>query len=1294
MANNESKSPYGMLMAILLLLLPGSWALQLKMGAAKSTSAAGESKDKEKESEAAGGKESKPPSPPPAACQPEYSQVLGLAQAYCLACSSDKKASAGADAEGAKPEPPAKPEKSASTGGQACAPALAAPCPQLASWAGAGSYCAPGHLEASIALLPERGWGLDGALESLIRAHEQAGYTLVRQLLPPRKDEPKPEVWLGGLLFDNGEEDAAPGAAGATAGPTSSRVRQVKLVYLVLESPTEGVDTEALGQAMQDVLALRRVGPASPLRVLGPTFSGSARRLGWLLAKALPSDGSAPLPAVQVVSGTATSGSLVDDLCSGLAAAEVPLTCGSTPLSPASRAQVAVHSLVRSDPEMTESLWRYLTEELHALEGHIAIVTETSTGYGQQILDPRAGKPNSSKSPTCQNGATGCPQPFSMSMWLPIPSGLSHLRAEWAKQGRSAAAQNDGKGPTRTLEQVQSDEGRRSALRLYERSTINARDLSLAALLSSICQEGIRYVGLFLTDAADKEFLAQRITLQCPNVRLFTMESELEYLHAKHYPYMRGALVASTYPLYGRNTQWSAYDPNPRGASEGEVINNQKKRTLSRLQFTRQADQGLYNATLFSLEQPEQMQEYAPPRFAAFRAEGQVRPPVWISAVGRDGLMPLLAYEECPSQMKNSSTKGCLRISAAENPPKTPGYWYPRKYTPYDLGPARLMLLIMSILAFVHSFAFFRNQYGRPILVSRPYERPRFFDFMVPPAALGAAPPPRPSYYYVSLFAPVWAALSFLTLVLALRFRADNLFGRDLLSSLDRAFFEDLGYVLTGVVAMTAMGLALADVAARRCLPEAGARRWRGLAGRIAGSLPLTGLALAVPSALVAWGIYSGNSHLAYGHRWILFLRRSSQTDYELSLLVPTVFLALVGYLWGLANLRRQVYAESRRPVTPVGMGSPEADGLGERPASGRLSLAGWLCIVAGTTAAMIPLLRRLSTIDHWVLDIAFALALWAVAVSVVASLIRVGSAWSALRRQLFFAAHHPISAAIKGLPSALTEPLRSLLTASLSRYSEQMLISKQCQLVHESYADLPEAERQAWSDRLPAGAELPWQRLQASLSATPEREAPSSSAMSGSGSLRGRRSASEPARSADQELAQLLLTAGVWGKQDSLIVARRELADAGKGEGAAASGSGPAERFYRRVQELLALRLVVYLFHVVTPLRETMLFVSGGLILTLLALNSYPFQPAESLGTFTWLLLLAVVSLLGLVLLQMRRDPLLSGLAAGETGKLGWDTGLGKQAGLVIVAPLLTMLATKVPALSWLLTLWQQSGN
>lgn len=1300
MATNDSKSPYGMLMAILFLLLPSSWVLQMKMSSAKSTPPSAEAKDQtKKEGDAAA---EKPPASgsKKSSCPPEDSAVLKLARTYCTA----RRMEAGAKAE-STPKPATLDRSAAGRAAAATKPQTQGDsCPHPRGWVEASEYCQGSQIRPSIALLPERGWGLDGALESLIRGHERAGYTLVRTLLPPMKDESGTEGWLGGLLFEKRGEQAAPPENGQVASPSLSTERQAELVYLVLESPTEGVDTASLGVVLAEIAARKPVSSAAPLRVLGPTFSGSAHRLGWLLSKGVLSGGLQAGPVIQVVSGTATSGSFVSDFRAGVALGQAGVPCGAAPVDGTDKPAVSVQSMVRSDPEMLEGLWQYLNGELHADEAHIALITESSTVYGQAVMgrtNPTGAGPQVSES---------APRRFATSMHLPIPSGLSHLREEWARQGRQAAAQNGKGGRSSGLDQVQGDEGRRAALRLYERGTINARDLSLAALLTSICQEGIRYVGLFLTDAQDKEFLAQRIMQQCPNVRLFTMESELSYFHAKSYQFMRGTLIASTYPLYSRNTQWSVIDtcgaeclssnnctcdPKCSSSTNGDPKQLPAERTSSRLQFARQADQGLYNATLHSLGCDPLMQEYAPPRFARRSSDENSRPPVWISAVGRDGLLPLQAYEESAGSPAKTSTKDGAQGESVSNPPSVPGRWKKPKYTPYDLGVTRLALLLMSILAFVHSFAFFRNQYGRPSLLSRPHERARFFDFMALRRSPGTALPPPPSPYYLFLFVPVWGALTFLTLVLSLRFRANNLaFTADWLRNVDRAFWEDLGYSLTGVVAMTAMGLALADIAVRRGLPKFVARRWRGLAARIAGSLPVTVLALSLPSVLVALGIHAFNSYLAHGHRWILFLRRSSQTDYELSLLVPTVFLALVGYLWALSHLRRQAYAESRRPMLPAGMLPPDAHGPSSRPATGHLSPAIWLGIVVATTVAMIPLLRRLSTIDHWVLDIAFALALWAVAVSVVTSLVRVGTAWSRLRRQAFWAMHHPIRAVIKGLPDTLLEPLRSLLTTSLSKYSEQVLITKQCQLVHESYADVPEAERQAWAELLPAGAELPWQRLQASLSAPVEQAAPANAAHSAAASADGHPTPSQPLPSPDQELSQLLFAAGVWKKQDGLALSRSELAEPAPAEGENAKASRAAQRFLGHVQELLALRLVVYLFHIVTPLRELMLCVSGSLILTLLALNSYPFQPAESLGTFTWLLLLAVVSLLGLVLLQMRRDPLLSGLASGETGKLDWDTGLGKHVSLVIVAPLLTMLATKVPALGWLLDLWQQSNN
>ena len=132
--------------------------------------------------------------------------------------------------------------------------------------------------------------------------------------------------------------------------------------------------------------------------------------------------------------------------------------------------------------------------------------------------------------------------------------------------------------------------------------------------------------------------------------------------------------------------------------------------------------------------------------------------------------------------------------------------------------------------------------------------------------------------------------------------------------------------------------------------------------------------------------------------------------------------------------------------------------------------------------------------------------------------------------------------------------------------------------------------------------------------------------------------------------------------------------------DGAAAA----SERLPRSLEDLLAGRLVALLYHVLAHLRSTMLFITLSLILMLLALNSYPFQPIQWLTILIWLLFLVAMSLSGYVLLQMSRDAVLGQLAHGQEGKPGWDVGLTKQLALYILAPLLSLIATQFPALSW----------
>ncbi len=1089
------------------------------------------------------------------------------------------------------------------------------------------AYCADAHV--MLALVPERSMGVDGALESLVRAFETADYTLARVTQPATKSgkpDSRPKI-PSALLFSRPRQ-GAPGAV------------EVQLVLLVQETPNQGPDEASLRSALKlwaELEPLQQTADQPPreLRILGPMYSGSAQRLGWLL-------GSEQVEAlservrIRVLSGSATNAAYGLELRQGFARARgVGLGIGP---------QIEINTTVRSDDDMMQALWHYLTQRLHAQPKQIALVVESSTGYGQAV-DPRQGNDT----------------PFAGSLILPVPLGLGHIKSEWEKQGRGKQPETTPE-PHKTLAHVEPPEASRGLLPLFDRRALNRRDLMLSALLNSICQEGIEYVGILLTNAEDKSFLAERVMLECPDVRLFSTESDIGYLHHEHYRTLRGMLIASTYPLYSRNAQWSF--------SNIEAPNK-------RMQFPSQADQGLYNAALLLLNQGRRLQEYAMPSFQRRARLLSTLPPVWISAVARDGMMPLFAAPQ-PRLASTASTQ----LHPAPSEPPSGGTPLP-KYTPYDLGILHGLLLLLSLAALLHGFAYFRNQHGRPLWVSKPFEMPRYFDVFQRSqhAALHDAND-APGYHMFVMISMIFISLSYLTLALTLRFRPSNLVPSSLFNGKDWSFFEDIGYSLAAVAGLSALFLTIVDIAVRQSRDQRIQRKWHSLALRISLSGPLTALVLTLVSCAFAVAIYFFNAAIESDVFLVLFLRRSSQTTFEMSLLVPALFLCLIGYVWGLFNLRRMSHVRSRFLQTPAGMSlgpAPTPQRAGHRHPRHRHSLQEllhalplhyWVGMIVATAVALLPVLRRLTTLDHWLLSWVFRASIYAAALAVVASMVRLVRSWYLLREQLHLAAHHPISGVLKsldGAKEALLAPLGSLLLDSLSRYSERTYLSQQCRRIETEYQALDDAQRRALGLVPVEGRLLPWQRIQrdaAALAVLPgEAPTPRDDANADDASV-------QP--SPDAEIEALLRAQQIWPPADGSASPPR------------ASKDQPAP-LWTALEQLLALRLVIYLHHVVVPLREALMFVSINLILLLLALNSYPFQPRDSIGVFIWISFLSAITLSGHVLLQMNRDPILSHVAGGEQGKLRWDSTFGRQFLLFVLAPLLTLLASKIPSLGWL---------
>lgn len=411
------------------------------------------------------------------------------------------------------------------------------------------------------------------------------------------KPRPDPRVAPSVVLFRHEPE---------TMGGPARKESVILAVFLVGELPHTGVHPKAMGKALDWAGGGGRLAPEQglghPLRILGPTFSGSARSLAAAISTHRRAQ---PVRLVAIRSGTATSGSLPDIL---------------------GRDGISFRSFGTSNAHLQRCVWNRLVPERLGLE--------TSWTAGKD--DPRdecsakttkVGADNSRVALLVESSVYGRDFEGSDFHVIPFPTHIGAMREAYVKlappRGRS---EGEAEETARALPFVAAAPSLQGMTPFGDQATLSSQDLVLTSSLRRLARKRVQVVAIIATNTADKVFLAEKVRSLVPDARLVTFEGDLLLSHPQFLSATAGMLVASSSALELPDAFVAKTEHHP-----------------TRLFFDSDGAQGVYRAAR-DLERLDAASRAGYPFPRADEASQVVA-----AVVARSGLQPLDRYEVGPA---------------------------------------------------------------------------------------------------------------------------------------------------------------------------------------------------------------------------------------------------------------------------------------------------------------------------------------------------------------------------------------------------------------------------------------------------------------------------------------------------------------------------------------------------------------------------------------------------------------------------------------------------------------------
>jgi hypothetical protein len=1101
----------------------------------------------------------------------------------------------------------------------------------------------------------------DGFVESLESAAEVAGYTLDRFALPWPLREPRDDRtnWHPPLY------ESVPGLI-LFRDPIHQKLL---LVFLVGETATTGIHKLAMFSALEQIAqfypwdprhselppGFPQVAPpagsgssgGATVRIMGPAFSGSAVSLRFILNRWSESQSNRSNVRFQIVSGTATA-------------------INPNSLTQAAQGHTTFQATVPPDSETLAAIACYIDRLGYS---KIAVLTEGNTAYGQNFT-----KQTTAEKVTGGRNGGGCGSGVAAPeiLSLPFPMHISRLRATTNKQTSQQAqteTATDTSNPASAPTKLDRPSEPREVLPSYSDLSIQSAELTLANLLSAISREQFSYVGIVATDVRDVIFLAREVRQHCPATVLFTLNSDLLYAQPEVNTVTRGMLVITPYPLFNLEQLWTyAY-----GGGK------------SRLQFANQAAEGVYNATLALLGEDGKMVDYGTP--LAVAAESQAgalhKPSLWVTAIGNEKTLPVRLL---PWNDESNYTYSPIATTEAKTSAVKPAVGR-------GIFAENTVVAVIVLSLFLAAFALLLiAQYWRP-------EKSGAFKLF---ALLGDTA--SSAYWSECRLFLLCACMSLLALyvVIAADFCLPFITGRVLGSGIQ-----------TTATPRVAAGIAMATILLLFVATHKLLSAFRQAPSNQRGSAPeviffaLLSCALVFVLAVSLDAAWLGHVR-DYPASGLFNHLRSFDLGGGLSPLLPLSFVALGACLWALCSFRRlRVLDILRATGTPEkphswlrflsldvrsfsGVRDLENSVTHILESSSVISLRWYLFLMVlslsfGHYFFSTRLVRALEPRPfYWVFEAAFIIVYWAL----LTEFLRLVFAWRSLHLLLQRLSWHPLLAAFKryresrpNLPKMdLTHPPSSFAALQSSVHQACCLVSSARGLaqapevgeaLRESFRkSLPEweAELQGAESHLCEALRLEWAADPQDRALLPVESAPSKRATQLKGdwrqSLKARCHAQHSLFRFSQTLGRVM--EDYWTPPYL--------------EGAAGVNTSAAKEFFDHGEEFIVSRVVNFLAIVLPSLQNLGYFGLAGLLLMLLAVTSYPFQPRNEFLFFNWIVILSFVGTVFWIFVQMDRDTVLSLLNDSKPGQISFSREFVLRTLLYVAVPLLALLGAQFP--------------